>query len=224
MEQRPCVVYCHGNAGNKLEGLVAADVLISAGMDLLTFDFSGCGNSEGQWVTLGWKERDDLNSVLIYLKDQGRTSKVALWGRSMGASTILMNNYADVPIPISSIVCDSSFAHFEEIAEHLTAKMGLPKEMMAMMFPQVELMIENVIGGMKLKELNPAKTAPNLMFPALFVHGIDDELIPMDHTERIFNAYGGAIKDVNYCEGDHNSLRPEETSNAIFTFLQTHFI
>jgi hypothetical protein len=45
--KRPCVVYCHGNAGNKLEGLVAADVLIPAGMDLLAFDFSGCGNSEG---------------------------------------------------------------------------------------------------------------------------------------------------------------------------------
>ena len=47
MAQRPCVVYCHGNAGNKLEGLVAADVLLPAGMDLFTFDFSGCGNSEG---------------------------------------------------------------------------------------------------------------------------------------------------------------------------------
>lgn len=62
--QRPCVVYCHGNAGNKMEGLVAADVLLPAGMDLLAFDFSGCGNSEGQWVTLGWKETDDLRAVL----------------------------------------------------------------------------------------------------------------------------------------------------------------
>lgn len=52
-----------------MEGLVAADVLIPAGMDLLAFDFSGCGNSEGQWVTLGWKETDDLRAVLQWLKD-----------------------------------------------------------------------------------------------------------------------------------------------------------
>jgi len=57
-------VYCHGNAGNKMEGLAMADVLIPYGMDLLSFDFSGCGNSEGQWVTLGWKEKDDLHAVL----------------------------------------------------------------------------------------------------------------------------------------------------------------
>ena len=79
-------------------------------------------------------------------------------------------------------------------------------------------------GGMKIKELKPVEYAPKLTFPALFVHGIDDDLIPMDHSERIFEAYGGAVKDVSYCEGDHNSARPDETSNAIFEFLQSHFI
>jgi len=26
------------------------------GMTVFTFDFSGCGRSEGEWVTLGYKE------------------------------------------------------------------------------------------------------------------------------------------------------------------------
>lgn len=77
---------------------------------------------------------------------------------------------------------------------------------------------------MTIDELKPEATVSTLTFPALFVHGIDDELIPMEHSERLFAAYGGAIKDVNYCDGDHNSIRPEETSDAVFTFLQSHFI
>ena len=77
---------------------------------------------------------------------------------------------------------------------------------------------------MSLEDLKPEANAPKLHFPALFIHGVDDELIPMDHTERIFAVYGGAVKEVNYCEGDHNSVRPEETANQIFTFLQTNFI
>ena len=77
---------------------------------------------------------------------------------------------------------------------------------------------------MEIKSLKPVNKVPNIMYPALFVHAIDDNLIPMDHSERLFAAYGGAVKDVNYCEGDHNSIRPEETTNHIFTFLQTHFI
>jgi cephalosporin-C deacetylase-like acetyl esterase len=62
--KRPCVVYMHGNAGNKYEGQSHMNDLIPMGLDLFTFDFSGCGNSEGKWVTLGYKEKDDLHAVL----------------------------------------------------------------------------------------------------------------------------------------------------------------
>ena len=57
----------HGNAGNKHEGNMYASQILPLGMDLMTFDFSGCGNSRGEWVTLGWKEVDDLTAVLNWL-------------------------------------------------------------------------------------------------------------------------------------------------------------
>jgi len=44
---RPCVIYMHGNAGDKNEGLTYAPYLMPLGIDLVSFDFSGCGNSEG---------------------------------------------------------------------------------------------------------------------------------------------------------------------------------
>lgn len=52
----PCIIYMHGNAGNKNEADAYVSLLASSGINLLSFDFSGCGNSEGEWVTLGWKE------------------------------------------------------------------------------------------------------------------------------------------------------------------------
>ena len=58
--------------------------------------------------------------------------------------------------------------------------------------------------------------------PGLFLHAIDDELIPMSHTERNHDAYGGAVKDVSYFEGDHNSMRPAETMSHTLTFIRTH--
>uniref|UniRef100_UPI0035C7604D CocE/NonD family hydrolase n=1 Tax=Serratia quinivorans TaxID=137545 RepID=UPI0035C7604D len=56
---------------------------------MCTFDFSGCGNSEGDWVTLGFKEKDDLKSIIEYLYEHKRVSVVGLWGRSMGATSSL---------------------------------------------------------------------------------------------------------------------------------------
>ena len=73
-----------------------------------------------------------------------------------------------------------------------------------------------------MNTLNPIESAAMRSAPALFLHAIDDELIPISHTERNFEAYGGSVKDVSYFEGNHNSMRPAETTESIKNFLQTH--
>ena len=72
------------------------------------------------------------------------------------------------------------------------------------------MQIKQATGGMDLNNLKPVEFAKNCTIPALFVHACDDELIPMDHTERNQEAYAGP-KEVAFCEGDHNSQRPKET-------------
>ena len=127
----------HGNAGNKHEGNSLAPVILPLGIDLLTFDFSGCGNSQGDWVTLGWKETDDLLSVLNWLV-QRNTTKVVFWGRSMGGSTALRFNHINSPIPVAGLIIDSAFCRFQEVAQELVSKMmpGMPPEaIMQMMWP-----------------------------------------------------------------------------------------
>ena len=86
----PCVIYMHGNAGNKLEGLSYLEYLLPLGINLFTFDFTGCGNSEGEWVTLGWKEIGDVKAVIDHLNKLDTVSKIGFWGRSMGAATSIM--------------------------------------------------------------------------------------------------------------------------------------
>ena len=56
----PCVIYLHGNCSSRLEALPVANILLPLNITVFTFDFSGCGHSEGEYVTLGYKEKDDL--------------------------------------------------------------------------------------------------------------------------------------------------------------------
>ena len=84
------------------------------------------------------------------------------------------------------------------------------------MWPQVVEVIKQHTagmggGGMDLNNLKPVEKAFNGTCPALFLHAIDDELIAMEHTEKNFEAYGGQNKNVAYFEGDHNSMRPQDT-------------
>ena len=38
-------------------------LVIGGGMTLFSFDFGGCGKSEGEHISLGWWEREDLGAV-----------------------------------------------------------------------------------------------------------------------------------------------------------------
>ena len=214
----------HGNAGNKTEAYDLIDLLGPSGISLLTFDFSGCGNSEGEWVTLGWKEKQDLETVIGYLQGLGTVSKIGLWGRSMGAATSIMY-MSENNDKVAAAILDSSFSSFETIVNSLAEeKFGLPAPIVQMLMVAVQAQVEQKTGGMRLTMLKPQSFAPNCLVPAMFLHGIDDDFIVMSHTEKNMEAYGSEVKEVQYCEGGHNDMRPEETINAAVNFLKKHLL
>lgn len=53
MQRAPTVLYLHGNGGNKLE--VLSLLKHSFDVNFCAFDFSGCGQSDGEFVTYGEK-------------------------------------------------------------------------------------------------------------------------------------------------------------------------
>ena len=142
-EKMPCIIYMHGNAGNKNEANSYVQLLNERGINLFSFDFSGCGNSDGEYVTLGWKERKDLDTVISYLNDLGTVSKIGLWGRSMGAATSIMY-MADNNEKISFAILDSPFESFSSMVTFLASKMmgGLPPQLIDMLMVGVGVQIE----------------------------------------------------------------------------------
>lgn len=55
MTTGPTVLYLHGNGGTKLEILNLIKFSNEFNINLCSFDFSGCGNSEGEYLTYGQK-------------------------------------------------------------------------------------------------------------------------------------------------------------------------
>ena len=43
-------------------------------MHFCTFDFSGCGLSDGEYISLGVHESEDLKVVVEYLRNCGKVS------------------------------------------------------------------------------------------------------------------------------------------------------
>jgi hypothetical protein len=59
-ELLPCVIYMHGNSSARLESLSSLSVVLTLGATMLSLDFAGSGLSEGEYVSLGAFEKDDL--------------------------------------------------------------------------------------------------------------------------------------------------------------------
>jgi len=64
MDYSNCVIYLHGNSGNKISGKTLIQYLLPEGIPLLTFDFAGSGCSDGKYVTLGFNESNDLIEII----------------------------------------------------------------------------------------------------------------------------------------------------------------
>ena len=178
----PCVIYMHGNASNKTEGLSYWEKIVAQGMNLCTFDFSGTGKSEGDWVTLGHKEQHDLKSVIEYLNEHKRVSTIGLWGRSMGAvtSVLYMSNEENLGT-YNCAVLDSGFCSLQYLMNSLAGQMGIPPEFVAMLQPMIEMNLQQQV-GMTIESLDTEAKAKNCEAPAHFMHAEGDSFVVLENT------------------------------------------
>jgi len=107
----------HGNSSSRVEAVDIAPFVLGANMTLFCFDFAGCGKSEGEFISLGWHERDDVNVIVNYLREHRKVNTIGLWGRSMGAATALLHSNRDHSI--AGMVLDSAFADLRQLVGEL---------------------------------------------------------------------------------------------------------
>lgn len=225
--EMPCIVYLHGSDTNKNEGLKFVDQILPLGINLCVFDFSGCGNSEGQYITMGHKEKHDIVAVINYLFQHKRVSSIGLWGRSMGASTALLYMGENSTNGITCAVLDSGFSSLQNAVDTMALSylepFGIQAHVIKMMQPQVDQMVYDR-AGFHIADVVPINAAMKCEVPALFLHGTSDQQLIMDHTEKNFAAYKGTNKVFKKFAGDHLSDRPDHIINEIIEFFKTNLL
>ncbi|KAJ1420973.1 Serine aminopeptidase, S33 [Sesbania bispinosa] len=165
----PCVIYCHGNSGCRADANEAAVILLPSNITVFTLDFSGSGLSDGDHVSLGWHEKDDLKMVVSYLRSNKQVSHIGLWGRSMGAVTSILYGAEDPSI--AGMVLDSAFSNLYDLMMELVDvyKIRLPKFTVKMAVQYMRRIIEKK-AKFDIMDLNCLQVAPKTSIPVLFGH------------------------------------------------------
>lgn len=219
--QLPCVIYLHGNAGCRMAAFELLSHLLQSAITVFSMDFTGSGLSDGEYVSLGYFEREDVGAAIEYLRATGEVSTVGLWGHSMGATTALL--YGDRDPSIAAMVLDSPFADLMQLANELAQnarEQGLRVPGFAI--SATAMMVRRSVrkrANFDPQDVSPIGNCDKSFIPALFAHGERDSFIKPSHSEQLHAAYAGD-KNIILFDGDHNSARPAFFFNSAVIFLR----
>jgi alpha/beta superfamily hydrolase len=196
--------------------------LLSLGVSVVAFDFAGSGKSDGEFVSLGYYEQEDLQTVVHYLRSSGEVSAIALWGRSMGAATAIM--YGSRDPTLSCMILDSAFTDLTGLAIEMVEKVkeqgfNVPNFVVSMTLRMIKSSIKSQ-AGFSIRRIAPIEHVNRCFIPAMFVAGDNDAFIDKRHSKRLYEMYAGD-KNIVIVDGDHNSLRPRYMLQSACLFLQS---
>jgi fermentation-respiration switch protein FrsA (DUF1100 family) len=197
------IIMVHGNEGNRNApnsgALDIAGELVGHGFNVLMFDLHSCGESEGNTVSGGYYEKDDLKGAVAYIRQRG-FEKIGVLGFSLGAVSALMAAAEDTEI--NAVIADSSYADLNDIMEPEFAKRTkAPK-----IFLRPILFMIKIMYGVDFTAIRPVETVAKIApRPIFFIHGEADDMIPVDHARRLLEASQNPDNILWVVPGGHTS-------------------
>lgn len=217
--KRPCVVYCHANCSSRMEALASLRSLLERDIMVFCMDFSGSGWSDGEFISVGHWEQQDLRIVIAHLRTLSFVSSIALWGRSMGAVTAILRVAEDPTI--AACVLDSPFTSIRTLAKELVAskRITMPSFLTEFAFQIVRAEVQ-ARAMFDMDTVSAIDVAPHVAVPALFAVASDDNFVQNHHGEALVKAWGCSDSTIVRFSGHHNSMRPHWFLDAAASFLE----
>lgn len=183
-DKRASVACAHGLFRSRREVLERSVDLRKAGYDVLLFDLRGHGESGEETITLGYKERLDVQGAVTYLEHRSPRHKLVSLGVSMGAAAALLEAAEDARV--DAVIADSSFSSLEHtVSHHLELFWGLPRFPLA---HELLFFIERQ-GGFRKEDLDVERAVSRIgARPILFVAGSMDRRMPVEVQRRLYRA------------------------------------
>ncbi|MBA2875265.1 alpha/beta hydrolase [Thermaerobacillus caldiproteolyticus] len=182
------VIFSHGYGGNRYEPnvpfLPLAQRLVTEGYRIIMFDFRASGESGGDMITLGAKEKYDLLGVIDYAKHH-YSEPIVLYGVSMGAATSILA--AGMSEDVKGVIADSSFSDLEG---YLRTYMPVWTHLPNVPFTYLILTLIPM-----LTELDPSESVPMNALdnvaprPILFIHSKADSSIPYEESVKMYKKH-----------------------------------
>ena len=199
---RGVVLFFHGNAGNISHRLDSLKIFHDLNFSTLIIDYRGYGASEGRVSEKGTYR--DAEAAWHYLREQRDVpaSQIVLFGRSLGGAVAAYLASRHAP---AALVVESGFVSVPDMAAELYP--WLPARWLA----RIRYSTGEFLGAVSC--------------PVLIAHSLDDEIIPYEQGEALFER-AGEPKQFLTLHGGHNDgflLSGRHYRDGLDAFLSSAF-
>lgn len=194
--QKPTLVFFHGNSGNISHRFYKVEHYARAGYGILLVGYRGYGGNPGQPSEQGFYHdgRANLNWLI---KNQG-VDNIVLYGESIGSgpATQLATEY-----DIQGLVLEVPFSSLLDIAQNRY-----------FFIPVKPLLKDPFMNWQKIAHINA---------PLLILHGHKDVVTPYKFAKKLYDHAIEPKKMIDFPEGAHNNLYDFGAHTHILNFLDT---
>lgn len=176
----------HGYTGWKEEMYPFACWYYEQGYQVVVPDLRCQGESDGDFIGMGWTDHYDCNLWIDYILSQDPDAQIVIHGQSMGASTaLIMTGDEALSEHVAAVVSDCAYTDaYSMFGDKVTAWFHLPA------FPLVDSArgVLKLRGGYDLLDASALNAVSKSRTPTLFIHGASDALISAQMSKDLYEA------------------------------------
>lgn len=216
------VIIVHGFGGSYRETQPYCKLFYEKNFNILAVDNRAHGESEGNCVGFGWLDRKDIISWINYLNEKTPNNKIVLFGVSMGGTAVCCVAGEEPPSNVESIISDSAFARADKQIEFVMKKKKLNFKLLRIhLFDYVKRSQD-----FDVSQVDAVKQVKKTQIPILFIHGKDDDYVPVEDALVLYNATPQNLKDKFIVENAKHAMAYAVTGNLyekkISDFLKSY--
>ena len=217
------VVLLHGYTGWKEEMYPFAYWYHQQGFHVLAPDLRCQGESDGDFIGMGWTDREDVMLWLAHILEEDPEAEIVLHGQSMGgACGLMMSGMEELPENVRAVVSDCAYTDaYSMFRQNLRQWGHLPA------FPLLDSMnlALQLRGGYDLRDASALENVCKSKVPILLIHGDKDAMIPVEMAYALYDAASGE-KRLEIMQGaghaQSQDKAPDQYYSAISTFLSDY--